>query len=269
MRGEESGLPGPLGRKQLLELFEELSTELGMRGARAHVYLFGGAAMSVAFDRDRRTVDLDVRVDSGREKLLESVRAVGRRHGFEDGWFNEPLAVVLPRGADERAGTLYQSPYLTVTGASAQHLLAMKLVAGRFKDREDIAVLCKELGVRNEGEAIRIKDEVLPGVPLHRAAREALRRVFEDGERKVESVTLVGDQPANLPCPSALATGAVEARVSQSRSQVEDSSPSWKDKVKSELGVGDQSVNPPRPSDSAAAAEAGQRRGHQRQGPQQ
>ena len=46
MRGEESGLPGPLGRKQLLELFEELSTELGMRGARAHVYLFGGAAMS-------------------------------------------------------------------------------------------------------------------------------------------------------------------------------------------------------------------------------
>ena len=62
-------MAGPLGREQLLKLFEELSTELGRRGAQAHVYLFGGAAMSVAFDRDRRTVDLDVRVDSGREKL--------------------------------------------------------------------------------------------------------------------------------------------------------------------------------------------------------
>lgn len=182
MRAEESDLAGPLGREQLLKLFEELSAELGRRGARAHIYLFGGAAMSVAFDRGRRTVDLDVRVDSGREKLMEAARAVGRRHGFGEGWFNEPVAVVLPKGADDRAGTLYQSQYLTVTGASAQHLLAMKLVAGRFKDRGDIAVLCRELGVRNEGEALRIKDEVLPGVPLHRAAREALKRVFEDRE---------------------------------------------------------------------------------------
>ena len=174
-------MAGPLGREQVLELFEELSAELGVRGARAHIYLFGGAAMSVAFDRDRRTVDVDVRVDSGREKLMEAARAVGGRHGFEEGWFNEP-AVVLPKGADKRAGTLYQSQYLTVTGASAQHLLAMKLVAGRFKDRGDIAVLCKELGVSNEGEAIRIKDGVLPGVPLHQAAREALRRVFDDPE---------------------------------------------------------------------------------------
>ena len=215
--------------------------ELGLRGARAHVYLFGGAAMSVAFDRGRRTVDLDVRVDSGREKLIESVRVVGRRHGFEDGWFNEPLAVVLPQGADERAGVLYQSQYLIVTGASAQHLLAMKLVAGRFKDREDIAVLCKELGVRNEAEAIRIKDEVLPGVPLHRAAREALRRVFEDGERKVESPTLVGGQPASLPCPSGSPAGAAEARASQSQlqSQLQDGKPNWKDRVKSAVGIGD------------------------------
>ena len=241
--------------------------ELGLRGARAHVYVFGGAAMSVAFDRGRRTVDLDVRVDSGREKLIESVRVVGRRHGFEDGWFNEPLAVVLPQGADERAGVLYQSQYLIVTGASAQHLLAMKLVAGRFKDREDIAVLCKELGVRNEAEAIRIKDEVLPGVPLHRAAREALRRVFEDGERKVESATLVGGQPASLPCPSGSPAGAAEARASQSQSQ--EGKPSWKDKVKSAVGIGDTAEQPPRaPSPAAGAAEAAQKRGQQRQGPQ-
>ena len=76
-------MTGPLGREELVELFEELSAELGRRGARAHVYVFGGAAMSVAFDRRRTTVDIDVRVDSGREKLMEAVEAVGRRHGFE------------------------------------------------------------------------------------------------------------------------------------------------------------------------------------------
>ena len=55
-------MSGPLGREQLVELFEELSLELAKRGARAHVYVFGGAAMSVAFDRGRTTVDIDVRV---------------------------------------------------------------------------------------------------------------------------------------------------------------------------------------------------------------
>ena len=172
-------MSGPLGRKQVLELFEELSSELETRDARAHVYVFGGAAMSVAFDRGRTTVDIDVRVDSGREKLMEAVEAVGRRHGFEAGWFSEPLAVVLPRGSDQRAATLYQSQYLTVTGASAKHLLAMKIVAGRLKDHVDIAVLCKKLGLTNEQQALQIKDDVLPGVPVNRQAREALAKVFE------------------------------------------------------------------------------------------
>ena len=162
-----------------MELFEELSAELAARGARAHVYLFGGAAMSLAFNRCRTTVDVDVRVDSGREKLMEAVDVVGRRHGLDEGWFTEPLAVVLPRGSNQRAGTLYQSQYLTVTGASAEHMLAMKLMAGRVKDREDIAVLCKALGLTNERQAIRIKDEVFPGLPLNRQAREALGKVFE------------------------------------------------------------------------------------------
>ena len=89
MHEGESVLTGPLGREELIELFEELSSELARRGARAHVYVFGGAAMSVAFDRRRTTVDIDVRVDSGREKLMEAVEAVGRRHGFEAGWFSD------------------------------------------------------------------------------------------------------------------------------------------------------------------------------------
>ena len=73
---------------------------------------------------------------------------------------------------------MYQSQYLTVTGASAKHLLAMKLVAGRLKDHGDIAVLCKELGLTDEQQALRIKDDVLPGVPVNRQAREALAKVF-------------------------------------------------------------------------------------------
>ena len=61
-----------------------------------------------------------------------------------------------PPAADVRARTLYESPHLTVTGASAKHLLAMKLLAGRTKDRADVAALSEHLGLKGPEEAIRI-----------------------------------------------------------------------------------------------------------------
>ena len=35
------------------------------------------------------------------------------------------------------------------------------------------------MGLTNEQQALRIKDDVLPGVPVNRQAREALAKVFE------------------------------------------------------------------------------------------
>ena len=54
---------GFLDRKRILELFDELSKELRLEGARAQIYIIGGAAMSLAFSRDRRTEDVDARID--------------------------------------------------------------------------------------------------------------------------------------------------------------------------------------------------------------
>ena len=60
-----------------------------------------------------------------------------------------------------------------------------------------------------------------------------------------------------------------EARANPSQSQTQSQEPSWKDKVKSAVGMGDNTPNPPKPpSPAAGAAEAAQRRGQQRQGPQ-
>ena len=103
-------MTGPLGRKRILELFDELSKELRLEGARAQ--------------------------------------------------------------------TLYESPYLTVTGASAKHLLAMKLLAARTKDRADIAVLCEHLGLEDPDEAIGIYRELFPGARVKATAREALEAAF-------------------------------------------------------------------------------------------
>ena len=179
-------MEGQLDRKKIVELFDELSKELRMEGARAQVYVIGGAAMSLAFDRDRRTEDVDARIDTGHYRLTQAVRKIGRRHGLPDSWLNEQATAAIPRTSDVRARTVYESAYLTVTGASAKHLLAMKLAAGRDKDRGDIRVLCEKLQLEGPEEAVAIYRELFPGEPLKGTARAAVDAAFRDRGRQGE-----------------------------------------------------------------------------------
>jgi Nucleotidyltransferase of unknown function (DUF6036) len=48
-----------LGREDIRALLDDLSAELAVRGARAELFLVGGAALAVAYDATRSTRDLD------------------------------------------------------------------------------------------------------------------------------------------------------------------------------------------------------------------
>ena len=48
-----------LGRDDIRALLDDLSNELAARGARADLFLVGGAAIAVAYDEARATRDLD------------------------------------------------------------------------------------------------------------------------------------------------------------------------------------------------------------------
>ena len=176
----------PLDRKKLVALFDELSKELRFEGARAQIYIIGGAAMSMAFDRERTTRDVDARIDTGHYRLTKAVQKVGRRHGLPDSWLNDQATTAIPREGDVRARTVYESAYLTVTGASAKHLLAMKLAAARDKDRDDVAVLCEELELRDPEQAVAIYRELFPGDKLKAAARAALDAAFRDRDADLD-----------------------------------------------------------------------------------
>ena len=171
-------MSGPLDRRRILELFDELSGELRFTRTRAQVYIIGGAAMSLAFSRDRTTRDVDARIDAGHSRLTEAVQKIGRKYGLGDTWLNDQATTAIPRATDTRARTLYDSPYLTVTGASAEHLLAMKLLAARNVDRQDIATLVDHLQLEGPEGALRIHEDLFPDERLKDEARELLNWAF-------------------------------------------------------------------------------------------
>ncbi len=153
---------GFLDRATLNELLDELARALERKRVRGHVYLVGGAAMMLAFSRERSTHDADARIESGHGAVIEAARAIGRKHGIGESWLNEQATHYMPRARDERARTLYDSPYLVVTGASAEHMLAMKLEAGRDTDQEDVAKLVETLGITTPGQGLAIHARLFP-----------------------------------------------------------------------------------------------------------
>ena len=113
-------MSGSLDHALIRQLLDELSTALEARGVRGHVYLIGGGAMITGYGRDRTTKGVDVRIDEAKDEVLGAAKAIGERHGLDEGergrryraeWIRSGAAadrldvsVADPSSADEEPG---------------------------------------------------------------------------------------------------------------------------------------------------------------------
>ena len=142
-------------------LLTELGERLSGRGIEAEIYVVGGAAMMLAYDRDRITKDIDA-VGVPQEEIDVEVRAMAGDHrDLGPDWLNAKVLPMLPRGVDAEQLQVLGGPGLTVNVASPKWLLAMKARAARNeRDLDDLWVLCQVLGLRTTDQVWSIYDEV-------------------------------------------------------------------------------------------------------------
>lgn len=96
-----------LGRDEIRVLLDELSAELAARGARADLFLVGGAAIAVAYDEARSTRDLDA-VFLPTDVVRQAALAVAERRELAEDWLNDAVKGFLP-GPDPDAQRFYAS----------------------------------------------------------------------------------------------------------------------------------------------------------------
>jgi Nucleotidyltransferase of unknown function (DUF6036) len=149
------------GVSRVSSLLAELGERLAGRGIEAEIYVVGGAAMLLAYDRTRITRDIDA-IGVPQEAIDAEVRAMAVDHrDLGPDWLNARVLPMLPRGVDVERLQVMGGPGLTVNVASPRWLLAMKARAGRgARDLDDLWVLCQVLGLRSVDEVWRICDEV-------------------------------------------------------------------------------------------------------------
>lgn len=164
----------PLDAEHVRELLQELSDRLEARDEHAQLFVVGGAAMALAYDKRRLTRDVDA-LFAPAPAVRQIAEEISATRGLEPDWLNDAVKGFLP-GNDVRPRTVFESRSLLVQVPSPEYLLAMKLHASRDeRDLDDAAILFNELGYTTAQECIDLLTNTYPAsqlLPRHRYIAE-------------------------------------------------------------------------------------------------
>jgi hypothetical protein len=111
--------------------------------------------------------------------VLEEAHAVADELGLPRWWLNEQASVYIAPGGDSAASRVFDHPGLRVSAASPEHLLAMKVLAGRRRDADDVKVLVTHLQLTSVAQVLGVLAEVFPEEEVPPRARLILEDIFD------------------------------------------------------------------------------------------
>jgi hypothetical protein len=135
------------------------------------ILLVGGAFMLTQIHNRSTTNDVDVLLKDGEDSTTApryqnfraAVRAVARKNKLPNNWLNDIMGDFLRDTGTAPDGTLWRTyTVLEVYIPPSEYILALKLFAGRPKDRDDIHSLCQQLHIRTRKQAQRLVDRYIP-----------------------------------------------------------------------------------------------------------
>jgi len=145
----------------------------------ADLYVFGGAAMALAYDSRRATRDVDA-LFKPHGIVHEEALAVAAELGLPRWWLNEQASSYVAPGGDPAASRVFDHPGLRVFAASPEHLPAMKAFAARPRDAEDIRQLTSVLDLHSADEVLASIHEIFPEQEPPQRLRLLLDDIFSD-----------------------------------------------------------------------------------------
>jgi hypothetical protein len=167
-----------LDRGAALSALKELASVLESRGIAGRMFVVGGAALALALNARRTTLDIDA-VFEPKSEVYSAAREVADRLNLPDDWLNDAVKSYIP-GTDPDALPIFDRPGLTVSAASARFLLAMKLRAARVElDVDDIRFLANLLGLHSAEEVLQVATERYDADDLPPRAKFLVQELFE------------------------------------------------------------------------------------------
>lgn len=142
-----------MDRAAVLQALETMSSHLARAGTSADVWVYGGAAMVLAYQARTATRDIDAVWDDD-SAIRRAADATAQQLGLPRSWLNDQAASFVPQLARQDPQAYFDAPvfedaHLRVMAANPRLLLAMKVLAARPTDIDDIAFLAARLGLQS------------------------------------------------------------------------------------------------------------------------
>jgi hypothetical protein len=177
-----------LSREEIVSAFQKVSDELGRRGVKGELCLFGGTVMVLAFAARVSTKDVDAIFQPTRE-IREAANKVSAEYGFPENWLNDAAKGFVSPKHETIAGNLPQFPNLRLVMPTAEYLLAMKCLASRIgaietdaDDVNDIIFLIKHLKLKNAAEVMDLTTFYYPTGRIPLKAQYLVEGLFAEGK---------------------------------------------------------------------------------------
>lgn len=155
-------MPARFDRAEIRSALEDLAQRLDRRQVAARIFVVGGAAMALAHYDRPATRDIDA-LFAPADLVAAAAAAVGRDRGYPDGWLSDAVKIFMPVHGDQTAEPFLTVGSVTVSIASPELLLAMKLLAARGqRDVEDIVVLVRHCEVPSLEGATAVFNSFFP-----------------------------------------------------------------------------------------------------------
>ena len=154
-----------------------LGLELQRRGVQTpvRILMVGGAYMLTQLHNRPSTQDVDVLLkdipDPSASPIYPlfkaAIHAIAVQASLPDNWLNDVVGDALRNNGVVPEGTLWRTyDMLEVYLPPAEYMLALKLFAGRDRDRDDILALCRQLTINSRQQAQDILDRYIPDQQL-------------------------------------------------------------------------------------------------------
>jgi hypothetical protein len=110
--------------------------------------------------------------------VLEEARSVAQELGLPTWWLNEQASVYISGKEDPGKRRVFDHPGLRVTAASPRHIFAMKALAARTRDIDDLRLLAEMIGVDSAATAVQICEEFFPDDDIPPRSAAVLQELF-------------------------------------------------------------------------------------------
>ena len=164
---------------RIIELLGELGRRLESQGIRAEMFVVGGSAMALAYNRERLTKDIDA-VFEPKTVIYVEASHIAIEQGIPKDWLNDAVKGLLPDHPDTKALTIYATQGISVSIASPEFIFAMKAAAARVEqDTEDIKLLAQILGITTSREALDLVERFYNRARISPKTQFILQEMFD------------------------------------------------------------------------------------------